>query len=154
MKLRLLLLLAMATGCAEYQPRSALAQAQSPANTPPLYVLPSEMLEKQWQWVGGTSGGTNVLVTEPARYTIRFTSQGRIEVRADCNRGVGNYAVQAQQELSLGPLALTRAMCLAGSQGDQFIQMLTSARTYSLQDGHLRLSLPENAGEMLFDEAP
>jgi heat shock protein HslJ len=154
MKLRLLLLLAMATGCAEYQPRSALAQTQSSQNISPLYVLPPEVLEKQWQWVGGTSAGTNLSVAEPARYTIRFTSQGRIEVRADCNRGVGSYAVQAQQGLNLGPLALTRAMCLAGSQGDQFIQMLTSARTYSLQDGHLRLSLPENAGEMRFDEAP
>src|SRR5215469_4742255 len=150
MKPWLLLILAIAAGCAEYQPHNTLAQAQSSANTPPLYVLPHEVLEEQWQWVGGTSAGTNLSIAEPARYTIRFTSQGRVEVRADCNRGVGSYRVLAQQGLSLGPLALTRALCLPGSQSEQFIQMLTGARSYTLQDGHLRLTLPQNTGEMRF----
>jgi heat shock protein HslJ len=152
MKLRSLLLLAVAMGCAEYQLRNTLAWAA--VDTPPHYVLGPEVLERQWQWVGGTSAGKNLSVAEPAQYTIRFTSEGRIEVRADCNRGVGTYSIGAQQGLSLGPIALTRAMCLRGSQSDQFIQMLTSVRAYALQDGQLRLSLPGNTGEMRFDEGP
>lgn len=142
----------MAIGCAQYQPINTQAHADSSATTPPVYVLGPEVLEKRWQWVGGTSSGRNLSVAEPERYTIRFTAEGRVEVRADCNRGVGSYTVLAQHGLSLGPIALTRAMCLAGSKSEQFVQMLTSARTYTLQDGHLRLLLPENRGELRFDE--
>jgi len=151
MKLRSLLPLAVAMGCTEYQLCTRLARA---ANTPPHYALGPEVLERQWQWVGGTSAGKNLSVAEPTQYTIRFTSEGRIEVRADCNRGVGSYTVGPQQGLSLGPIALTRAMCVRGSQSDQFIQMLTNVRTYALKDGQLRLSLPASTGEMRFDGGP
>lgn len=74
----------------------------------------------------------------PAEYTLRFDSDGRAAVRADCNRGGGSWTTDGAS-LSFGPLAMTRAMCPRGSLHDRFVAQLALVRSYRLQDGRLHL---------------
>ena len=37
----------------------------------------------KWQWVAGGSGGAPRTIEQPARYTIEFLSEYRLDVRAD-----------------------------------------------------------------------
>lgn len=75
----------------------------------------------------------------PAEYTLRFDSDGRVAVRADCNRGGGSWTTDGAT-LTFGPLAMTRAMCPPGSLHDRFVAELAHVRSYRLEEGRLLLA--------------
>jgi heat shock protein HslJ len=113
-------------------------------------TLPSSMLDPTWQWVSFTSPVEQFTVAAPERYTIRFGRDGRIAVRADCNRGSVTYSASADRRIMLGPILLTRMMCRAGSQDARFVNELGRARSYFLKDGDLFLELPADSGTLRF----
>ena len=51
----------------------------------------------------------------------------------------------------LGPLALTRAACPAGSLHDQIAKHWTYIRSYMVKEGHLFLSLMADVGTYEFE---
>jgi heat shock protein HslJ len=61
----------------------------------------------KWQWVAGGSGGTPRAIEQPARYTIEFLPEYRLEVRADCNRAAGPWRTH-DSAVTLGPFVVTR----------------------------------------------
>ena len=87
---------------------------------------------------------------DKTKYTISFGSDGRVSVRIDCNRGVGPWKSSGQNQLRLGPLALTRAMCPPQYFNDHLSSDLDLARSYSIQNEHLFLSL-EGGGVYEFE---
>ena len=88
---------------------------------------------------------------DPAKYTIAFAADGRLSARIDCNRGAGNWKVTGSNQLELGPLALTRAMCPAGSLHDHIVKQWSSIRSFLMKDGHLFLVLMADGGTFEFE---
>lgn len=108
----------------------------------------------RWQWVGRASAGDAMTIAEPARYTLEFLPEGRIALRADCNRGAGGLAFPAPGALRVGAIALTRAMCPPDSLSDRFVQEVSAAARWSLRDGQLWLERPDGAATLRFAPAP
>ncbi len=86
----------------------------------------------------------------PERYTIRFERDGRIALRADCNRGNAAYSVGPDGPIAPGTIALTRAACPPGSLSDQFVREIGRVTSYLLKDSELFLELPAASGTLRF----
>jgi heat shock protein HslJ len=107
-------------------------------------------LDVTWQWLRFRSPVEHITVDAPERYTIQFGRDGRVAVRADCNRGTASYSVSADRRIALGPIVLTRMMCPPGSQDARFINELGRATSYFMEDGYLFLELPVDSGTLRF----
>lgn len=89
-----------------------------------------------------------------SKYTLAFEADGRVDVRADCNRGQGSWSEPAPGQLTFGRLTTTRVMCPSGSLHDRFMRDLGAVRSYRLRDGRLYLSLMADGGVYEFEPAP
>jgi heat shock protein HslJ len=70
---------------------------------------------------------TVVPVPDPSRFTIEVTPDGRLAVRADCNRCSGSYS-QSSGALRIGAaMACTRAFCSTSPFDTQFAAALSDA---------------------------
>jgi heat shock protein HslJ len=106
-----------------------------------------------WQLVRFQGGDDTVLTPDDgAKYTLQFGAGGRIAARLDCNRGNGTWQATGAGQLTLGPLALTRAMCPPGSLHDHLVRQWAAIRSYVIEDGHLFLSLMADGG--IYEFAP
>lgn len=123
-----------------------VAQAPDTSET----VLPSDVMDVTWQWVSFTTPVEQVNVDAPERYTLQFGRDGRITLRADCNRGGTTYSVSADRRIALKPIALTRMMCPPGSLSDRYVKEIGRATSYFLKDGDLFLELPVDSGTLRF----
>ncbi|HSA55575.1 MAG TPA: META domain-containing protein [Gemmatimonadaceae bacterium] len=117
-------------------------------------VMPQEIADVTWQWVSFTTPVEQITVDAPEQYTIQFGRDGRIAMRADCNRGMGSYSVTADRRITMGPIALTRAMCPEGSLSDRFAREAGRAAIYFMREGDLYLDLPMDSGTLRFRRAP
>jgi heat shock protein HslJ len=133
----------------------ANAPAYVPANAmPPVITAASnEIVGPVWQWQRTQLGGAPpVVAAAPERYTLSFQGGGRVNVRADCNRGSGSYEVESSQ-VKFGAIALTKMACPAGSQEADFLRMLVNATAYAIDRGDLVLTLSDGAS-MRFRPVP
>ena len=76
----------------------------------------------------------------PSLYTLEFHKDGSVAIRADCNRGRGNWASETADQLNITQLITTRAMCIPPSLHDQFISDLNDTRSFTQADGKLYLA--------------
>jgi heat shock protein HslJ len=109
--------------------------------SPPLAGTEWRMLEFK--------GGGGLLVVPPgqrSRYIVKFNADHSVVTRMDCNQGRGTWESKEPPQLSLGTLALTRAMCPPGSLGAEFVKLWPLVHSYVIKDGHLNLSLLEDGG--------
>jgi heat shock protein HslJ len=105
-----------------------------------------------WQLVRIVSMDDRVFVPdERSKYTLAFASEGRLVVRADCNRGQGTWSVKEPSHLEFGTLATTRAMCPPGSLYDRFISDLSYIRSFVLKDEHLFLATMADGAILEFE---
>jgi len=79
--------------------------------------------------------GTPSPVVNGERFTARF-SEGRLEVRADCNLGRAAYTA-GDATLSVGLMALTRAACESAPFDTSYVAALEKARSYSVNGSEL-----------------
>jgi heat shock protein HslJ len=94
-----------------------------------------------WQLVQIMSMDDSTYVPEdPSLYTLNFTTDGAINVVADCNRGKGSWTSEAHGNLQFGPIAATMAMCQPGSLHDIYMAQFQWVRSYVMQDGRLFLA--------------
>ena len=147
--------LAIATGaCAVQDPAlapSSGAPTYVPANaTPPMMTVASnELVGPVWSWQRTQfADGKLVTPTAPERYTLTFQGGGRVNLRADCNRGSGAYEVNGNA-MKVGAAALTKMACPAGSQDTEFVAWLGGAASYAIADNELVLTLADG-GTMRF----
>jgi uncharacterized protein/heat shock protein HslJ len=111
------------------------------AVTPP---AAARLAGTSWQLVRIQSMAHRTLVLRAGqreKYTLTFGSDGRIALRADCNRAQGTWMSAGGNQLSLGALTATRAACAPGSLDDRFLRDMPSVRSYSQRGGRLYLSL-------------
>ena len=107
-----------------------------------------------WAWQSTElAGGERIVPDAPERYTIEFQPDGRVQLRADCNRGGAGYAAGANRSLSMTPAATTKMGCPSGSKGTEFVRQLAEVTSYDFVDGNLVLTRKSNAGAMRFTPA-
>jgi para-nitrobenzyl esterase len=112
----------------------------------PISALPS-LAGTAWRLVKFQGGDETILrPADRAKYTLELGVDGAVSARIDCNRGHGTWTSPAPSQLTLGPLALTRAQCPPGSLHDRLVRDWSLVRSYMIQDGHLFLSLFADAG--------
>ena len=114
---------------------------------------PQSVLNKTWQWVSTITPVEKVAVSNPERYTIILTEDGKLQARFDCNRGGGEYEI-SEGKLSFGPLMSTRMACPEDSLDGPFMRDLQRVASFFLQDGLLYLELPYDSGTIKFRPAP
>jgi para-nitrobenzyl esterase len=126
---------------------AVLVLAGCGAATPLPSAAPSSLGGTAWRLVRFQGGdGTILTPDDRAKYTFQFGADGTLTARIDCNRGRGTWTSSGPSQLTLGPLALTRAMCPPGSLDDRIVRDLDFVRSYVIQGGHLFLSLLADAG--------
>lgn len=91
---------------------------------------------------------------ERSKYTLAFAADGRVELRADCNRGQGSWSEPAPGQLRFGRLVTTRVMCPPKSWSDRFIRGLGDVHSYRFRGGRLYLSLMADGGLYEFEPMP
>ena len=114
---------------------------------------PQSLLSKTWQWVLTVTPVEKITVTDPERYTIMLTEDGKLQARFDCNRGGGEYEI-SEGKLSFGPLMSTRMACAPDSLDSDFIRDLQRVASFFVDNGTLYLELPYDSGTMKFRPAP
>jgi len=123
--------------------------AQEPASKTP---APVTIVSTPWQFVKFQGSDDTVLKPDDkSKYTLAFSADGSVSVRLDCNRGRGAWKSSGTNQLELGPLALTRAMCAQGSLHDRFVKHWSYVRSYVIRNGHLYLSLMADGGIYEFE---
>ena len=133
------------SGAPSYSPTSAMP--------PTLSSAANDLGIPTWQWQRAKlDGGRDVVAAAPDRYTLKFEGGGRVVLRADCNRGSGSYEVNGAA-MKLSPVALTKMACPSGSQDTEFVQGLSRATSYAINDRELVLTL-SGGGTMVFRGVP
>lgn len=105
-----------------------------------------------WQWARTETPPETIEVPAPERYTLELSPNGRLLVRADCNRGTGSYRIGAGT-IAFGPIATTRMACPPGSLDARYLSDLQRASGFFVEGGHLFVELPADAGTMRFRPA-
>ena len=84
-------------------------------------------------------------------YTLDLNADGKAAMRLNCNRGAGQWSAKpvgngATGNFSIGPLAMTRALCPPPSLDQRVARDMTFVRSFLLKDGRLYLSLMADGG--------
>ena len=109
-----------------------------------------EIMDMEWKWQHTLyNNDTKTIPNDPSRYTITFEPGGKFNIRADCNRGGGNFSVEGNRIAIQAPYT-TRAMCPPDSLEKEFLKSLSAARIYFLHEGDLYLDLKYDTGTMKF----
>jgi heat shock protein HslJ len=103
-----------------------------------------------WEWQQTLyNNDTKAVPDNPGNYTVSFAPDGKLYIRADCNRGGGMYAVDGKT-ITMEVTHTTRAMCPPDSLERTFIKDLNAARIYFLRNGTLFIDLKYDTGTMKF----
>jgi uncharacterized lipoprotein YbaY len=102
-----------------------------------------------WQWQHTVTDTDSVAPDDPSRYAIEFQPDGRVNVRADCNRGGGSYEA-TENRLTFGPIAVTLIACPPGSLDSVFLRQLNDAGVYSTDGNQLFIGLKSSVAVMTF----
>lgn len=82
-------------------------------------------------------------------YTLKLLSDGKVNIRADCNLGGGIYALR-EHEIYIEITHTTRAACPPGSLEQNYIRDLNAAAVYFFEADVLYVNLKYGAGRMKF----
>jgi heat shock protein HslJ len=152
-------------GCNKPADRAAPAgtdSAATPASAaaadsvaPPNIVAPGPLAGTSWQLVQfQSSDGKTLTPDERGKYTVTFGADGRVSMRADCNRGSGTWSSPEASVLAFGPIASTRAMCPEGSMSERFLRDFQYMTSYLIKNGKLHISLMADGGIYDFEPLP
>jgi heat shock protein HslJ len=101
------------------------------------------------QWADGHA----TRPADSAGYLFELGADGRVSGKADCNRMMGTYTIDAQT-LRFGPLATTRMACPPGSVDADWLRALAAADSWLVRDGHLHITMTGKAGTIELEPAP
>ena len=116
-----------------------------------LHNLPDSLIGTSWDWQF-TQDLNQTVFSRPLndhQFILRFDDENRISSQTDCNTLGANYTA-TESTISFSELAATQMFC-EGSMEDEYSSQLQSVVSYSITDNTLRLTLENQAGEMIFD---
>ena len=89
----------------------------------------------------------------PVRSAQTNPVDGSVAGQADCNRIRGRWTASGES-ISLGPFAMTRAMCPPGSISDRYVRSLEAAVTWMVVGDGLAIAMKMDSGILHFERAP
>ena len=101
---------------------------------------PAALPGTAWKLDSLRSAAGLVSPVDPNRYTIEFQEAFRVRAQADCNVCTGSYRTATSIQITIGPLACTRAFCGSGSRGNEYVALLNTTELYALEGDTLVLS--------------
>ncbi len=135
-------------------PAEETPAVEQPTAEPPSAETATGLTGVVWQWTEfqDTAELNNLIVPNPANYTLQFNEDGSLNLVADCNTGSTTYVLDGNVlTINMNTIAITRAMCAEDSLDTQFLAFLNDVRTMVItEDGQLVLNLFADAGNMLF----
>ena len=97
-----------------------------------------------WQDLVETQPAGQSIVPDPQAYTIGFRYDGTLQVQADCNNVLGEYEIRGNAiAFTFGPS--TMASCGEESLDTQYMELLNSVTTFSIEGGRFELSTSDGA---------
>jgi heat shock protein HslJ len=116
----------------------------------------------EWRLVAIQSMDDSVGNTYPddaTKYTMRFNSDGTVNMALNCNRAAGNWTIKPGSDVvsgnfEFGPLAGTRALCPPPSLDERILAQAANVRGYLLKNGRLHLSLMADGGILIWEPHP
>jgi heat shock protein HslJ len=107
----------------------------------PAQKTPSPIEGPVWAWqYTQRADGTRTTPTESGHYTLRLGPDGRLDVRADCNRAGGQYHLDGAR-LTLSVTHSTMAACPPESLDRQFLGDVAAIMAWSVEERRLRVNL-------------
>lgn len=101
-------------------------------------VEPERLADADWQLLNIQYADGRVSEPTFGEYSLEFDfDEERMYVVADCNQGSAGFEATDDGRLVLGPIALTRMACPAGSISDEFVAELGLGSSFSFEEGHL-----------------
>ena len=99
-----------------------------------------------WIWEGVQfSDDSSLMPDDATRYGVTFLPEGKLAIKADCNRGAGSWTFENPAiDLEVG--ALTRMACQEGSLADDFVTGVNEVSSGVFRNGRLFLALPVDGG--------
>ena len=85
-------------------------------------------------------------------YTIEFNEDGTFSAKADCNQVSGAYTIQGEGVLTITPGPSTLAECGEASLGDEYVQALSQAGSFTIAENQLTITLLDD-GTLTFTSA-
>lgn len=99
-----------------------------------------------WVWEGVQfSDDSSTMPDNPALYSLTFLPDGKLAVKADCNRGAGKWTFD-DPGIDLAVGGLTRMACPDGSLGAAFVRGVDEVNSAVFRNGRLFLALPVDSG--------
>jgi len=111
----------------------------------------TSLLETTWKWYSlvESQPAALSLTPEPAKYTVTFTENGALQIKADCNMAQGSYTgKEPKLSIMLGPS--TMAACGERSLDIMYLSLLGRVESYTLKEDKLILNLQDDKGHMTF----
>jgi len=87
--------------------------------------------------------GASTAPANPERYALNFTADGGVSMQLDCNRGNGTWTSSSDGEVSITPLAVTRAFCGEGSLDTRIARDIGRVRSYQRDGAQLTLTMSD-----------
>ena len=112
----------------------------------------SDLLGVTWEWVSLVDPAGQTTATDPTRYTIAFNSDGTANIKADCNNATATYITDGVN-LNIEPGATSLAACPSDTQDQLFLNSLSAAESYIVQDGELFITMVGESGTIIFRPA-
>jgi heat shock protein HslJ len=112
----------------------------------------SSLTDAIWRWQGTVyNNDTESVSADPDRFTLTLQSDGKVSIRADCNRGGGTYILD-EKKLSITITHTTRAACPPGSLEKPYIRDLNGVAGWFFKEGDLYLDIKFDTGTMKFSK--
>ena len=105
-----------------------------------------------WQWENIVTPLESYENPSPEQYTIRFSQDGAVNIKADCNTASGTYTAD-ESGFAIEVGSETLAECGPESLSSEFIQALGAAAIPFFQDGKLYMDLFADTGTLRFGAA-
>ncbi len=97
---------------------------------------------------------TTITPDDRSKYSIAFDANGRVSIKADCNRLNGAYTYSSPSDLQFGPLMSTRAACPPESLYNRIVKDMPYVRSFVIKDGQLHLALMADGGIYNYSPMP
>jgi heat shock protein HslJ len=118
----------------------------------PMAPESARLMGVEWRWQGSQySNDTQNIPPGMDRYTLTLQPDGRVNIRADCNRGGGNFALDGNK-IAITITHTTRAACPPDSLEQPYIRDLNGVAVWFFKEGDLYLDIKYDTGTMKFSK--
>lgn len=93
------------------------------------YAKADTLTATPWLWKSYVQSSGAATIEQPQVYELRFSKDGTLSIKADCNQASGTYEISGKDLLiTIGPSTL--ALCPGTSRSEQFLQLLGKAQKF------------------------